>query len=88
MDQSIKAVQEVFNSNPFGTIYPGPKDGEMNPDFINKCKELEIKIGEVSGAPIIGKIISGEKLVANADDLSRVFSLIKSYQNFLKSSAK
>ena len=83
VNQNIKSAQEIYNSNPFGLSYSGPKDGAMNPDFASKLKELEAKIAEFTGAQIAGSIISGENLTTNANDLSKTFSLIKSYQDFI-----
>lgn len=80
-NQNVKSVQEVFNSNPFGIVYAGPKDGIMNQDFIDKLKILESKISEISN--VSGKIVSGNNLITDANDLSKTFSLIKSYQEFL-----
>ena len=82
---NIKGVQEIFNSNPFGISYNGPKDGVMNDEFIAKLHELETKITEVSGANVSNQIISGDKLLTDSGDLSKTFSAIKSYQEFLKS---
>jgi len=84
VDQTIKSVQEMFNQNPFGINYSGMKDGLMNADFIAKLKELENKISEISGVSISGKILSGDKLSTDAGDLSKTFSLLKSYQDFVK----
>lgn len=81
---NIKAAQDIFNSNPFGINYSGPKDGTMNNEFSSKLKELENKIVEVTGAQVLGKLISGETLSTDANDMSKTFSLIKSYQDFIK----
>ena len=82
---NIKAAQEIFNSNPFGLNYAGPKDGIMTPDFSSRLRELEAKIAEVTGAQTSGKIIAGDNLTTDANDLSKTFSLIKSYQEFIRS---
>lgn len=83
-NSNIKSAQEVFNSNPFGLVYGGPKDGIMNPEFSARLKDLESKISEATGAQIIGKIVSGDNLVTDASDLSKTFSLISSYQKFIQ----
>ena len=81
---NIKAAQEIFNSNPFGLTYAGPKDGEMNADFLSSLISLENKITETTGALASGKIVSRNNLLTDAADLSKTFSLIKSYQDFIK----
>ena len=81
---NIKAVQEAFNSNPFGIVYKGAKDGVINDELISKLKELESKITEATGANVAGKIVSGNNVITNSADLSKTFSLIKSYQDFIK----
>ncbi len=81
---NIKAVQETFNSNPFGLVYKGAKDGVINDELISKLKELESKITEATGANVAGKIVSGNNVITNSADLSKTFSLIKSYQDFIK----
>ena len=58
------------------------KDGKMNEDFSSKLKELETRIQAISGANISGKIISGNSLNTNAEDLTKTFKLISAYLKF------
>jgi len=82
-DFNIKSVQETFNSNPFGIKYQGPKDGVMNDELTAKLRQLETNISTLSGAPVIGKIIAGDKLATSPGDLTRTFKLINEYKKFL-----
>lgn len=85
---TVKQIQELFNSNPFGIEYNGPKDGVLTNEFAEKLIELENKIQEISGAQIHGKIIANNKITTTPEELKKTFSLIVSFQNFLKSPQK
>jgi len=81
---NIKAIQEIFNSNPFGINYSGPKDGIPNSDLIQKARELERNINKLTGADISGKITDGKIIITTAADLQKTFSIITDYQKFIK----
>ncbi|MFZ4795932.1 MAG: hypothetical protein ACOYMA_00465 [Bacteroidia bacterium] len=81
-DKNIKAIQEMFNSNPFGLSYSGPKDGIMNDQLAVALKQLEEKITATTGASVAGQIVSGNKVLTDSGDLSKTFSLVKSYLKF------
>lgn len=83
-DNNIKAIQEVFNQNPFGIAYSGPKDGIIGPELIQKAQQLESEIAKLTGANTAGQIIANNKFTTNASDLNNTFQLLKSYQEFLK----
>ncbi len=85
---SIKNIQNMINSNPFGVAYSGPKDGIMNDELVKKLTEIEAKIKEISGAEVSGKLISGGKINTDAGDLSNTFSLIKKYMEFVKTNSQ
>ncbi len=82
----IESVQKLFNSNPFGLSYNGPKDGKMNPDFVAKLRQLESAIQSISGVSVLGKIVAGNNLVTNTEDLMKTFKIIKDFQEFLAKS--
>lgn len=85
---SIKNIQNTINSNPFGISYTGPKDGVFNEELGQKLKQIELKIKEITGASVDGKIISGNSINTDAADLSKTFSLINKYLDFQKTKSQ
>lgn len=81
---NIKNIQEIFNSNPFGITYEGPKDGNPNEELISKSRSLEQAISKLTGAKVNGKITDGKTIITSAIDLKKTFGLINEYKESLK----
>lgn len=83
-DENVKAIQAMFNSNPFSIKYDGPIDGLLNNNFISALQSLEQKIKTHTGADVGGKIVGGGRVLTNVADLQKTFALIEEYNKFLK----
>jgi len=83
-NKNIKAVQQIFNSNPFGIKYSGPINGVITPELIQQSRLLETTINGLTGANISGKITDGSTITTTASDLQKTFNLIVDYQKFVK----
>jgi len=81
---NVKAVQQIFNSNPLGIKYNGTDDGVSNKELVQKSRLLEQAITNLTGANISGKITDGKNILTTASDLKKTFNLISDYQKFIK----
>jgi deoxyxylulose-5-phosphate synthase len=75
MDQRVKEFQQYLASmSPLGISYTGPIDGEMSAQLQLALKALELKIQAITNKPMMGMIVSGNKIVTNVGTIQQAIN--------------